>query len=249
MARIKSELVLRNVCMASVLEPIPEKVGCTNRKIDLKPTTKLEHFIIAGVNVAWDFYKLAERIKKNGYKQPKVIYDIAYKAQNTSFNNRTGKKINFGIIELFVPIITSHLVYDCTGGETIDNTIEVLKNTSSRDVKWHYQFRDLAKTKSNAIDTALYLDVNNVYDYFLKAPKIRENDIVFHDQIKKGLPILKKSYKIMVEVSSAVNLLDASVESYDAILNECRNIPGVAADYICIAMYLAICDNPEIKII
>lgn len=247
--RIESEQVLRNVCMASVLEPIPEKVGCTTRKIDLKPTTRLEHFIIAGINIGWDFYKLAERIKNNEYEQPKIIFDISYEAQSNSFNNRTGKKINFGIIELFVPIITSQLVYDCNGEETIDKAIDVMKNTTKIDVKWHYFFRRLAKSKSSSKDPVLFLDVDNVYEYFLKAPKNRDNDIIFHDQMINGLPILKKAYKIMSTVAPANNLLDASVDAYDTILKECRNIPGVAADYICIAMYLTICDNPDLTII
>lgn len=247
--RIKSELVLRNVCMASVLEPIPEKVGCTTRKIDLTPRTRLEHFIIAGINIGWDFYKLAERIRKNGYKQPKIIYDISYKAQNNSFNNRTGRKINFGIIELFILIITSQLVYGYNEEETIDKTTDVLKNTTKLDVKWHHRFRKLAKSKSSFDKTAFYLNVDNVYEYFLKVPKDRDNDIIFHSQILKGLPILKKAYKIMVKVAPSDNLLNASVYAYDSILKECKNIPGVAADYICVAMYLFICGNPELKII
>ncbi len=249
MKRIKSEQVLRNVCMASVLEPIPEKVGCTTRKKDLKPTTRLEHFIIAGVNIGWDFYKLAERIKKNRYKQPKIIFDISYKAQNNSFNNRTGKKINFGIIELFVPIITSQLVYGGDGEVTIDKATDVMKNTTKLDVKWHYSFRKLAKDKSNAEDPALYLNVDNVYEYFLKAPKNRTNDIIFHNQCINGFPILRTIYGIMVNAVPNDNLLDASIDAYETILKECGNIPGVAADYICIAMYLAICDNPELIII
>lgn len=235
--------------MASVLEPIPEKVGCTTRKKDLKPTTRLEHFIIAGLNIGWDFHKLAERIKKNGYKQPKLIFDISYYAQKNSFNNRNGKKINFGIIELFVPIITSQLVYDCDGEEAISNAIDVMQNTSKLDVKWHYRFRKLAKSKSCTNDIALYLDVANIYEYFLKVSKIRDNDIVFHAQITSGLPILKEAYMIMSKVDSSNNLLTASVDAYDTILKKCQNIPGVAADYICVAMYLVISDNPELKII
>ncbi len=247
--RIKSEDVLKNVCMASVLEPIPEKAGCTTRSVDLKPTTKLEHFLIAGINIGWDFYNLAERIKKNGYEQPKVIFDIAYKAQKNSFNNRNGNKINFGMIELFVPIVTSQLVYGSNGTEIIDNVTDVLKNTTNRDVKWHYLFRKLAKSKSSSNDPALDLKVNTIYDYFKHAPKIRENDVIFHNQIVNHLPLMKKAYFIIGNSISTNNMLDASVNAYDAILKDCGNIPGVAADYICLAMYLVICDNPEMKII
>lgn len=235
--------------MVSVLEPIPEKVGCTTRTKDLKPSTRLEHFIIAGVNIGLDFYNLSERIKKNGYKQPKTIFDISYKAQNNSFNNRTGGKINFGIIELFVPIITAQIVYGGDGEITIDKAVDVMKNTTKLDVEWHYRFRKLARDKSSCADPAIYLKVDNVYEYFLKAPKNRTNDIIFHNECINGFPIIRKAYRKMVDVVLDDNLLDASVDAYETILYECGNIPGVAADYICVAMYLVICDHPALIII
>lgn len=235
--------------MAGVLEPIPEKVGCTTRKHDLRPTTRLEHFIIAGVNIGWDFYKLAERIRKNGYKQPRVIFDISYKAQVNSMNRRTGGKINYGIIELLVIIITSQLVHGGSGEVTIDRALVIMKQTSKLDVKWHYKFRKLGRGKSTCEEPAHYINVDNVYEYFLKAPKVRTNDIIFHNQCTEGFPILRSAYNNMVRGILKENLLNASVNAYDAILKECGCIPGVAADYICIAMYLVICDNPGLIII
>jgi len=240
---------LRNVCLASVLEPIPEKSGCTTRSVDLKPTTRLEHFIIAGVNIGWDFYLLAERIKRNNYSQPDLIFDVSYNAQINSFNNRNGNKINFGIIELLVPIITSQLVYGRTGLETLEKSVEIIKNTSTADVKWHYLFRKLAKSKSSSKDPVLNLSVDSVYDYFLNAPKTRINDVVFHKEIISGLPLCKEAYKVINDVSSTKNLLESSVIAFNTILGGCEGIPGVAADYICIAIYLTISDNPDLIII
>jgi hypothetical protein len=237
--------VLRNVCLASVLEPIPEKVGCTTRSSDLRPTARLEHFLIAGVNIGWDFYVLARRIRRAGAVQPSIIFDIAYKAQLHSFRNRTGNKVNFGIIELLVPIVTAQLTGASSGDEAIAGTSRVLQSTSRADVAWHYRFRKLAKSRSSAGDIALRLDVSTVFDYFVSAPKVRPNDIVFHREIVTDLPLLKRSYSVLLQASPGQWLLDASLAAYAAIIDDCEGIAGVAADYVCVALYLALCERPD----
>ena len=90
--------IMRNVILASILEPIPNKKGCTTRYKDWQEKSKLEYFLIAGVNIGDVFYKLSERIIENNYKQPNLIYDLAYEAQLKRLKNRNGGKINFGII-------------------------------------------------------------------------------------------------------------------------------------------------------
>jgi hypothetical protein len=242
---MESKEVLRNVILASVLEPIPEKIGCTTRSVDLKPTTRLEHFIIAGVNIGWDFYELAERIRKNNYKQPQIIFDIALNAQRNSFKNRTGKKINFGIIELLVPIISAQLIYKKMSIETLDLAVEVLKQTSKKDVEWHYAFRKYAKDMSNSDNPAKFIETPTVYEYFCQVPKVSDNDAIFHNEIISGFPLLKQTYEIIERNVKSGNLLDATVVAYDAILPECNGIPGVAADYICVALYLYLSNNPD----
>ena len=62
--------------------------GCTTRYIDYQDKSKLEYFLIAGVNIGKVFYDLAKRIKNNNYKQPQCIYDLAFHAQVESLKNR-----------------------------------------------------------------------------------------------------------------------------------------------------------------
>jgi len=131
--RLTPQEVLRNVVLAGVLEPIPEKPGCTTRSTDLNERAKLEYFLTGAVNIGWDFYKLAKRIKKNGFSQPVVIFDTALKAQEHSFQNRSGNRINFGIIGPLVPVVTSQLVYGGDGPEVLKRTTDVLRSTGRKD--------------------------------------------------------------------------------------------------------------------
>jgi len=51
------------------LSQFQRKKGCTTRKNDWQDKSKLEYFLISGVNIGRVFYELAERIKDNNYKQ------------------------------------------------------------------------------------------------------------------------------------------------------------------------------------
>lgn len=75
---------INNIVLASVLEPIPEKKGCTTMSSDQQDKSKLEYFLIVGVNISAAFAELILRIIDNDYKQPSLIYDLAYKAQKLS---------------------------------------------------------------------------------------------------------------------------------------------------------------------
>ena len=125
--------IMHYLILASVLEPIPEKNGCTTRKNDWQDKSKLEYFLISGVNIGRVFYELVERIKNNNFKQPDLIYDLAYKAQKESLKNRKGGKINFGIIELMIPIITTQIIERRNDINILDKVEEVLKNTTKED--------------------------------------------------------------------------------------------------------------------
>ncbi len=70
--------IMHYVILASILEPIPEKKGCTTRKNDQQDKSKFEYFLISGVNIVRVFYELTERIKDNNFKQPNLIYYLAY---------------------------------------------------------------------------------------------------------------------------------------------------------------------------
>ena len=101
--------ILRNVILSQSLEPLGLKPGCTTRLEDASPGTKLEYFTIAAVNCSWQFYDLADRVLAAG-RQPDCIFDLAYEAQKASARNRLGGKVNYGPIQLLVPLVTAQVL-------------------------------------------------------------------------------------------------------------------------------------------
>ena len=112
--RITPREVRRYVQLATVLEPIAEKEGCTTRSKDLCEFQKLEYFLTAGVNIGDAFEDLIDRIYKHGF--PCQTYDLCYRAQADSKKNRRGGRVNQGIIEFLFPLIISQAVGQHTKG-------------------------------------------------------------------------------------------------------------------------------------
>ncbi len=239
--------IMYYVILASVLEPIPEKKGCTTRKCDWQDKSKLEYFLISGVNIGKVFYELVERIKDNNYKQPDLIYDLAYKAQKESLKNRKGGKINFGIIELMIPIISTQIIEQKNDISILDKVEEILKNTSKEDVQYHYKFRKIARNVSKQFPNTKIYNTSNLYDYYTLDKNKLENNI--HKEYVTKFRRIKRAYSIMEEKYNDGNLLDISVIAYDSILNDCNNYSGLAADYICVALYFYLINHPDVVII
>lgn len=240
---MNSTEIMTNVILSSVLEPIPNKQGCTSKHCDWQEKSKFEYFLIAGVNIGKCFYELSERIIKNNYKQP-LIYDIAYQAQKESLKNRNGGKINFGIIELFVPIITAQVMFRDDSISVLDKVKDVLDHTTKEDVEYHLLFRKLARSVSKALPNTTEYNVENLYQYY-KQDKGYEN--LIHKEYLTGFPTIKKVYAYLSE--HLQNILDATIEIYTAILESCNGYYGLAADYICIGLYFILNQYPSIKII
>lgn len=239
--------IMHYVILASVLEPIPEKKGCTTRKYDWQDKSKLEYFLISGINIGHVFYELVERIKNNNYKQPSLIYDLAYKAQKESFKNRKGGKINFGIIELLIPIITAQIIEQKNDIKLLDKVEEILKNTTKKDVQYHHKFRKIAKEVSKQFPSTCVYNVDNLYDYYALDKNELENSV--HKEYITKFKRIKKVYKILEKNYKNGNLLDASVTAYNEILKECDNYCGLAADYVCVALYFYLVSHKDVIII
>ena len=56
-----------------------------------------------------------------------MIYDLAYKAQKESLKMRKGGKINFGIIELMIPIVTTQIIEQRNDISVLDKVEKILK--------------------------------------------------------------------------------------------------------------------------
>lgn len=245
---LSSEKIMRNIILASILEPIPDKKWCTTRYKDCSLKAKLEYFLIAWCNIGYDFYTLSERIKQNKYKQPSMIYDIAYNAQLHSYQNRNWGKVNFGIIELLVPIVTAQLVYNTSWIDTLKKTQQVIENTSKEDIKEHYKFRLEAKSRSTNKNWIEFLNVKTIKEYFEKADKNRLTDKVRHTDYISWMKFAQTAYQIIIS-NDYEDILGNSVIAYDKLISENKGLEGLVADNICIGIYLALCDMSDDKII
>ena len=239
--------IMRYVVLASILEPIPEKVGCTNRKKDWQEKSKLEYFLISGVNIGQVFYELSERIKNNNYKQPKLIYDLAYKAQRKSFSNRRGGKINFGIIELLIPIVSTQIITQKFDINVLDEVENLLKSTTFKDIEFHYKFRKIARNVSKQFPNTIKYNVTNLFDYYKLEKNELENNV--HKEYTNGFKRIKKAYLILKDNYKDGNLLEISIIAYNSIIEDCNNYAGLAADFICIAIYFYLINHPTTIII
>jgi hypothetical protein len=142
--------ILRNVILCQALEPLAKRPGLTRRQ-DLSGT-KLEYFVVAGVNSSWSFYDLADRILRHG-GQPEHIYDLAYEAQVASVRNRLGNKVNYGQIALLIPLVTAQVLEyldrgSCDVEAILARTGEVLRRTSPKDVESLEKFVQLGSELS-----------------------------------------------------------------------------------------------------
>ena len=239
--------IMHYVILASVLEPIPEKKGCTTRKNDWQDKSKLEYFLISGVNIGRVFYELAERIKDNNYKQPNLIYDLAYKAQKESSKMRKGGKINFGIIELMIPIVATQIIEQRNDISVLDKVEEILKKTTEEDIKYHYKFRKIARAVSKQFPSTTVYNVSNLYEYYKLDKNELENNV--HKEYITKFERIKQAYSILESKYEEGNLLDISIIAYDSILKDCNNYSGLAADYICVALYFYMINHPNVIII
>lgn len=239
--------IMRYVILASVLEPIPEKVGCTSRKKDWQEKSKLEYFLISGVNIGQVFYELSERIKNNNYKQPKLIYDLAYKAQKKSFNNRNGGKINFGIIELLIPIVSTQIITQKFDIDVLDEVKNLLESTTFKDIIYHYKFRKIARNVSKQFPNIIKYKVTNLFDYYKLEKNELENNV--HKEYISGFKRIKKAYSILKDDCKDGNLLEITIIAYNSIIEECNNYAGLAADFVCVAIYFYLINNPKTIII
>lgn len=239
--------IMHYLILASVLEPIPEKNGCTTRKNDWQDKSKLEYFLISGVNIGRVFYELVERIKNNNFKQPDLIYDLAYKAQKESLKNRKGGKINFGIIELMIPIITTQIIERRNDINILDKVEEVLKNTTKEDVEFHSKFRRIARNVSKHFPSTTVYDTTNLYQYYELSKNELENNV--HKEYITKFRRIKQAYSILEMEYQVGNLLDSSIVAYNSILEDCNGYSGLAADYICVALYFYLINHPDVIII
>jgi hypothetical protein len=242
--------ILRNTVLCQILEPLARRSSLEG----VSSGPKIEFFMVAGVNSAWPFYDLAERVLKAG-RQPDCIFDVAYEAQSASVRNRYGGKVNFGQIALLVPLVTAQVLDYLESGthEDIESILgrtgDVLRNTTEKDVESLQSFMDLGyelATKNRSRTgtqkpgrvPALKGRYTNVWDTCID----RQQILVVREMVQGYTHTLQAYRFLLHNVESGI--LPASSLIYQLLLAELGR-PDVVADIVAVGLYLVLTKHPE----
>ncbi len=247
----------RQVMLSAALEPISDKKDCTTRYVNASRHLKLEYFITAGINIGDSFEELSQRIAEMRF-QPRIIYDLALRAQRDSARNRAGGRINQGIIELLIPIVASQYINDVKCEKTVEEILngatKILKSTSREDVDYLIEMKKLANELSCYTDRKVpeHPDAKTVFEYYLKDLKTSEKPTgkAHNGEFVNGFPTVKLMYKKLTS-SKQEGLSEKAEEAYNYVLGKLdENVGrGFPADCVAAAIYLWISQNPKEKII
>ena len=250
-----AEKISRNVVLASVLEPISNKEGCTTRYSDLKPTKTLELFLAAGVNIGAAFYHMVSYIESE--RDTKGIYKFYYEAQALSKVKRAGGKINQGIIEYLIPVVAAQAAFDPKFEKTpilvLKKSEEVMSNTTSIDVSYLIDAKILANELSNFTKYPVSKHkVKNVLKYYseeilLERSRNNSKAITFNSQFLDNFEGARVAHEAMMK-SSSIGISERAVDGYKAIMSKYAETDigrGTAADLMAVALYLFISYRKE----
>lgn len=249
--------IRRDVELALALEPLSNKYGCTTRIRNCSRHLKLEYFISAGINSGGTFEDLAKRIL-DLKKQPEVIYDLLYMAQLEGMRNRIGGRINQGALEMLFPIVASQCIYNSDYNldtdKVLENAVNIMKNTSRKDVDELIKMKRLAYNLSGYLDRDIpkYPDIKNVYDYYKKDLENSEKQTsrMHNAEFVEGFPTIKLIYNYIK--NSREKTLNRSVEeAYKTARMERHKGTGygLTADCVASGIYLMLSQNPRDQII
>jgi triphosphoribosyl-dephospho-CoA synthetase len=246
--------ILRNVILCQALGPLGKKPGITSRPADASLATKLEYFVISGVNSSWAFYDLVDRILSEG-KQPECIFDTAFEAQSASVRNRHGSKVNYGQILLLVPLVAAQaLVWLET--ETLDDveailerTGEVLRQTTSKDVEHLEKFIRLGHELSRIHSERIGKPKPPRPRYFQKTYATVWDSLADYRHVHAvremydGYPHSQRVYRFLLH-NLETGLLPASDMIFNLLVPEIGRYDA-AADMIACGLYLALSAHPD----
>ncbi len=247
----------RFITLACALEPLSDKFGCTTRSTNISQHLKLEYFIAGAINIGDAFEELCQRVL-SGKKQPELIYDLAYKAQAYCKKNRGGGRINQGIIEMLIPIVTAQMIFDpdykMPPNEILEYAKKVLQNTTQQDVE------ELLKMKRLAYDLSTYYDrqvprydnAANVYSYYNEdlQHSQKPTSIKHNEEFVNGFPTITRIHGLIMN-SSKKGFNKKVEEAYSQIrrTDHLEVGPGLTADCTAAGIYLVLSHHPKDKVI
>lgn len=245
------EEVLRAFVLSQSLEPLAEKPGCTTRKMDSSPGTKLEYFLVSAVNSVWPIMDLIDRIIENN-GQPDCVFDVAYHAQLRSTRNRNGGKVNYAQILMLIPLITAQCLllveekdpYDVDS--ILDRVGDAMRSTTIKDVEYLQKFVDLSRQLSESHHQRMGTTRKQwrpqfVGTYFNVMDATQAGDfshMIMATEIRDGYPRSRKIFYDLVENRES-GIISHSEGIYHTLLSEFGR-HDIAADCIVVGFYLVL---------
>jgi len=259
---IKNEIV-RKVIISSILEPILEKQSCTSL---FRQTSKsrIEHFLIAGVNIGFVFNDAIRHYQKEGVSG---IYEYYYIAQKSSFLNRDGGRANQGIIEFLLPVAVSFI--DCKKREAtkiLSHVAQILKKTNIKDVEWLLKGKNYAfKHSDSNKDKVIPFVGKNVFDHYLKCTdeKMLSNKGLptywsyFFREFADNFIITRFFYKKAKDylIEKRINFRDGIVNAFNdtnkkfgKLVIGTHSHHGILADITALVIFLILIEYPDYRI-
>lgn len=250
----------RLVMLAAALEPLSDKAGCTTRFTDISRHLKLEYFMVSAINIGEAFEMLAVRVgshtKTRGLGLS--VYDLCLLAQKHSVKNRSGGRINQGIIELLMPMVAAQYYFDpflkMDTGIILDKAVEILKRTNRLDVDYLIKMKKFAHDLCRYNDRPVpdYPEAKNVFEYYSAdlASSTNVTGVAHNGEFVNGFPTVKLMYETMMN-SSKRSFMKKIEEAFRAGLKRHdKNVGrGFLADCIASAIYLCLSQNPKIQLI
>jgi len=241
--RLTPREIRRGVQLASVLEPLSEKEGCTTRMHDVSSSKKLGFFLTAGINIGDTFEELATRFSIDD--NPRVVYDLACRAQADSKKNRGGGRTNQGIIEFLFPLVLSickvHKMFPKRPEEVIEAVPVALGQTSEEDTLWLQRMQNLAFEMSGHVHRVSNLEpASDVAAYYQRrlAASVKPSDLFHNREVVDGFPTLRFMLQ-RFEARTSTDLSQLMGQIYNTVRSHHPDMPaGMIADLVACLIFL-----------
>lgn len=250
----------RLVMLAAALEPVADKSGCTTRFTDVSRHLKLEYFITGAVNLGETFEFLAKEAEELGQLgvSPTGLYDFVLRAQRESLRNRSGGRINQGIIEILTPIVIAqhyfNNLWQAPVGDVTQKAGEILKRNGKVDVLRLVEMKRFANDLCRYNDRPVpeYPEARNVFEYYSAdlASSTNPTGIAHNGEFVNGFPTVKLMYDSMMNSSKRLFIRKVEEAYRHGVKSHDKGVGrGFLADCTAAAIYLCLSQNPKIQLV
>jgi triphosphoribosyl-dephospho-CoA synthetase len=236
----------RQVELAFFLEATIPKEQCTSRYKDIGPKQRYEDFVISAINGGRYFFALAERMNKD-QGQPRTFYDLAYKALIDSQRQRSGKIVNYGLLEVMFPVAVARYICDEDVHALLGSVPQVLQATSEEDVRYVAAMRKTIFSRSDKQfkrDFPFHEEGSNVFEHYRHHQAVAyEASRLFVGELIDGMPLTKIIYDQLTQPGKC--LTDRVNEGFNKARSLSKLPYGALADFTAAALFLHIASRPE----